>query len=57
MNTDTNKRTNCPECGGEIGWYTVGAPGIGGGWYCLDWGCGWDEAVHPTRILTPEETI
>lgn len=44
----------CPQCGHtNVHWYTVGAPGIGAGWWCED--CGWREEVHPTRILQPWE--
>ena len=52
----TNYRDEaCPDCGlHRVVYYTLGAPGIGGGWWCED--CGWDEPNRGNRILRPEET-
>lgn len=41
-------------CGQPMLWYTVGAPGIGGGWWCQE--CDHTLVVQSTRILRPEET-
>lgn len=41
-------------CGVPMTWYTVGAPGIGDGWWCEV--CDHTVVVHRTRILRPEET-
>lgn len=41
-------------CEQAMVWYTVGAPGVGGGWYCES--CHHTVEVQPTRILRPEET-
>lgn len=47
---------NPPEhCGQPMGFYTVGAPGTGCGWYCEV--CQHQIPTVPTRILTPEETV
>jgi hypothetical protein len=40
-------------CNTKMVWYTVGAPGTGGGWWCPT--CDHMIAVIPTRILTPGE--
>ena len=44
----------CPDCGlHNVHRYSLGAPGIGGGWWCED--CGWNEADANNRILQPWE--
>jgi hypothetical protein len=40
-------------CGERMHWYTVGAPGIGGGWWCAT--CDHQIVVMPTRILGIED--
>lgn len=48
-------RTVPPEhCGQAMQFYSVGAPGVGSGWFCP--ACLHNVEITPTRILTLEET-
>lgn len=53
--TTSTHPTECPECGAAVGFYTVGAPGIGAGWACF--ACPWSQPTTPTRILQPWEVM
>lgn len=40
-------------CGAPMVWYSVGAPGVGGGWWCSS--CDHTLPIRPTRIQTAAE--